>query len=117
METFLPVSVKFHIHLTVLQPLTAGFVFLPPTTSVSNLNAGNPAHPCPNEHCQVILQQTLFQKQESAHTGISENGNSHHEICRAVSVCVQGKAFTPSGLPSFEPWEANILWPIFKALN
>lgn len=60
------------------------------TTFGSCLEGGDPAHPCPNKHCQVFLQQTLFQRnnQESAQPGISENGSSHLEICRAVCVSV-----------------------------
>lgn len=40
--------------------------------------------------------------------------NMQGSVC--VSLYVQGKAFPLSGLLSFEPQEANLLWSIFKAL-
>lgn len=116
METFLPVSVKFHIHLTVLQSLT-GFFFPQLLVHVWKLVI-LPIH-VQTSTARCFLQQNLFQRnnQESAQPGISENGSSHLEICRAVCVCLcvcAGETLYTIRIAFLWDSRGKSLWSVFK---
>lgn len=116
METFLPVSVKFHIHLTVLQSLTGFF-------SHNFWFMSESWWSCPSMSKRA-LPGVFYSKTFSKETIRSQHSQEFRKMevhtskyagqCVCVCVCVQGKPFTLSELPSFETPEANLCGQFLK---